>query len=160
LNKENEMKEEIGRIRKTRSLVIKLISDLSIEQLNEIPLGFNNNIAWNFAHLLASQQGLCYIRAGLKPIMDEKFIATYKGGTKPERHIDEKEIEHIKEQFLLVMDQLEKDYENNLFSNYQAFTTALGVGVNTIDEAISFLFFHEGLHTGYIMALKRLVRDN
>ena len=154
------MNKNIDRLRKTRAVVLKLISDLSLEQVNEIPAGFKNNIAWNFGHMLASQLGLCYIRAGVKPAIDETQIAAYKGGTKPEKPIDAAELEHIKQLFLSSIDQLEKDYESGLLFNYQAFTTALGVEINTIDDAINFLFFHEGLHTGYMMSLKRLVKKH
>jgi uncharacterized damage-inducible protein DinB len=153
------MENQFGRLRKTRNVVLKLISDLSIEQLNKVPGSFNNNIVWNFAHLMASQQGLCYIRAGVKPIVNEQHIASYKGGTKPEKTVDATELEKMKLLFLSSIDQLEKDYENKLFANYQPFTTALGVEINNIDEAMNFLFFHEGLHTGYMMALKRLVKE-
>ncbi len=152
------MDNHFGRLRKIRNVVLKLISDLSIEQLNKVPAGFNNNIVWNFAHLMASQQGLCYIRAGVKPVIDEQHINSYKGGTKPEKTVTAEELESMKMLFLSTIDQLEKDFENKLFVNYQPFTTALGVEINNIEDAMDFLFFHEGLHTGYMMALKRLVK--
>ena len=41
------------------------ISSLSPRQLNEIPPGFNNNIIWNLAYLIACQQGVCYFCGGL-----------------------------------------------------------------------------------------------
>ena len=152
------MESQFDRLRKTRNVVLKLISDLSIEQLNKVPEGFNNNIIWNFGHLMASQQGLCYIRAGVKPIIDEQYITNYRGGTKPETTIDTAAFESMKLLFLSTIDQLKKDYESKLLANYQPFTTGLGIAINNIDEAIDFIFFHEGLHTGYMMALKRLVK--
>ena len=33
---------------------------LTIEELNKIPEGFNNNIIWNFGHVIVSQQIICY----------------------------------------------------------------------------------------------------
>ena len=152
------MDNQFAKLKKTRNVVLKLMSDLRIEQLNKVPTGFNNNIVWNFAHLMASQQGLCYLRAGVKPIINEQHIATYKGGTKPEKTVSAEELESMKLLFLSTIDQLEKDYENKIFANYQTFTTALGVEINNIEDALSFLIFHEGLHTGYMMALKRLVK--
>jgi len=50
------MKKEIERLKKTRIFLLDLIKDLTTEQLNEIPKGFNNNIIWNLGHLIASQQ--------------------------------------------------------------------------------------------------------
>jgi hypothetical protein len=109
---------------------------------------------------MASQQGLCYTRAGVKPVIDEQHINSYKGGTKPKKTVTTEELENMKLLFLSTIDQLEKDFESKLFVNYQPFTTALGVEINNIEDAIDFLFFHEGLHTGYMMALKRLVKNN
>ena len=44
----------------TRQYLLNDIKDLTVEQLNEVPAGFNNNIIWNVAHMLATQQGICY----------------------------------------------------------------------------------------------------
>jgi hypothetical protein len=44
------------------------------------------------------------------------------------------------------------------FSNiadYNAWTTPCGVALHSIDKALQFLLFHEGMHCGYIMTLKR-----
>ena len=45
--------------------------------------GFNNNLAWNFGHVIATQQILCYRNAGVKPVIEEEFIDKYKTGTRP-----------------------------------------------------------------------------
>lgn len=142
-------------IRKTRESLLKMVDGLSIEQLNKIPEGFNNNVIWNIGHLIAAQQGICYKRAGFPAVIDEAFFDTYKSGTKPESVIDEAGFEHIKQLLVSTIDQLEVDYKNNAFANYTAWTTRYDVEISTIDQAITFLLFHEGLHTGYIQALKR-----
>ncbi|WP_020603707.1 DinB family protein [Spirosoma spitsbergense] len=152
------MNREIERLKNTRTYLLDLIKDLSAEQLNEIPLGFNNNIIWNLGHLIVSQQGLCYLRAGLKPIVDEQYFTDYKPQTKPNSPIQADEINTIKTLFLSVLDKLETDYNQSAFSNYGTFTTPYGVEITNIDEAINFILFHEGLHTGYIMAMKRLLK--
>jgi hypothetical protein len=152
------MKREIERLKKTRTYLLDLIKDLSVEQLNEIPLGFNNNVIWNLGHLIVSQQGLCYLRAGLKPVVDEQYFTDYKPQTKPNFPIQEDEINRIKTLFLSILDKLETDYDQNSFSNYGTFTTPYGVEITNIDDAINFMLFHEGLHTGYIMAMKRLLK--
>jgi hypothetical protein len=142
-------------IRKTRENVLKMIDGLSIEQLNKIPEGFNNNLIWNIGHLVATQQGICYKRAGFPLIIDEVFFETYKSGTKPEELVDEAGLENIKQLLVSTIDQLEIDYNNKIFSNYQTWTTRYNFDITNIDEALNFVPFHEGLHTGYIMALKR-----
>ncbi|MDB5015355.1 MAG: hypothetical protein JWQ84_187 [Mucilaginibacter sp.] len=147
-------------IKKPRIHLINLIKDLSIEQLNEVPAGFNNNLIWNMAHIIAAQQGVCYKRAGLDIRVDENFLQRYKPDTKPDGFMDKTEIEKISGLLLTTIDQLETDYNNNVFTNYTPWTTRYGVQLNNIDNAINFLPFHEGLHFGYIMALKRVVANS
>ncbi len=149
------MLHQLDTIRKTRVFLLNLVKDLSLAQWNEIPSGYNNNIAWNLAHLVASQQGLCYTRSGNPVVIDEKFVAAYKSGSKPERDLSTEEVEEIKHLFFSTLDQLEQDYQKGIFSNYTPFTTRYQVELATIESAVEFLLFHEGLHLGYVMALRR-----
>ena len=152
------MKTQIDTIRKIRIFMLAGIGELTIQELNKIPEGFNNNIIWNLGHLVASQQGLCYIRAGLPPVSGEDFILNYKTGTKPEKFIDAGELELIKNLLMTTLDQLESDYGKNIFTGYQSWSTRYGVVLASIDDALDFLPFHEGLHLGTINSLKRLVK--
>ncbi|WP_426668980.1 DinB family protein [Mucilaginibacter sp. McL0603] len=151
------MTKQIEIIKKTRSFLLENLKDLTIEQLNKVPEGFNNNIIWNLGHMIAAQQGVCYIRAGLTPKLSEDFINAYKSGSKPAGPVDAKEIENIKTLLFSTLDQLEADYNNHIFEGYTGWTTRYGVELANIDEAISFIPFHEGLHSGCVTALKRLV---
>ena len=151
------MDPQINMMRTTRTWLLNIIKDLSTEQLNEIPAGFNNNIIWNVGHLIAAQQGVCYVRAGLKPVVEEKYFLNYKSETKPTGAASEDEINAIKELLFSSLDQLDSDLEKNIFANYTAWATRYGVEMKNIDDALSFLPFHEGLHVGYVMALKRAI---
>lgn len=152
------MNKKVERIKKIRLFLIDVVSDLSVDQLNEVPSGFNNNIVWNLGHLIAAQQGVCYSRAGVKPVVDEKYIVLYKSGTKPEQYIDDNEAETIKKLLLSPLDLLETDYQNNVLDNYPLWATRYGVELSNIEDALQFLLFHEGLHLGSIIALKKLVK--
>ncbi|RTL50503.1 MAG: DinB family protein [Sphingobacteriales bacterium] len=151
------MNSVIQNIVNIRKYLIEMCEPLSVVQLNTIPNGFNNNIVWNFGHLIAAQQGLCYIRSGLKPVVDESIILQFKGGSKPEKQWDEQEIVRIKQTMIDSLHQLNADIAEQLFSQYETFQTRYGVTLSSISDAIQFLPFHEGLHTGTIMAIKKLV---
>lgn len=154
------MKKEIERLKKTRIFLLDLIKDLTTEQLNEIPNGFNNNIVWNLGHLIASQQGLCYTRAGIDPVVEAQLILHFKEQTKPDTFFSEEEIVRIKNASVSVLERLDEDYNKNIFSNYEAFNTRYDVVISNIDDAIDFLLFHEGLHMGYVMAMKKTISNH
>src|SRR4051794_30550280 len=86
-------------MQKTRMNFVHLLDGLTIEQLNRIPDGFNNNLIWNFGHLLATQQSIFYGLAGLTPNVDEQFIKRYRRFTKPESIVSTEEFETIKQNF-------------------------------------------------------------
>jgi hypothetical protein len=150
------MQKGIERIRNARIYLLGLIEDLTIEQLNEIPEGYNNNIIWNLGHMIASQQSICYLRSGVKMFVDEEYPALYKPGTIPNKFVEGAEADRMKKLFITVIDQFGIDHEKGLFLNHPHWKTSYGMEVANIEEAISFVLFHEGLHVGYIMALRRI----
>jgi hypothetical protein len=152
------METRIETLKKVRLNFLNVLGELTAEQLNEIPKGFNNNIVWNLGHLLASQQGLCYVRASLKMTIDEQLFLSYKPESKPNGFVDNLEIDRLKELFISVIEQFEIDYNKNMFIGYTQWTNRTGIEITNIDDAIAYVLFHEGIHLGYVMALKRLVK--
>lgn len=154
------MKESIDIMRGARLFLINLVDGISIEKLNEIPDGFNNNLAWNFGHVIATQQILCYRNAGVKPAIEDEFIDKYKSGTRPEGFIDEKSFGIFKKNLIQTIDKFEEDSTTNIFENYKAFDLKSypGVRLKNINDAAKFASFHDGLHVGYSMALKRSLK--
>jgi len=154
------MVRRIDKIKKIRMFLIEQITDLTDEQLNKIPAGYNNNIIWNLAHLICAQQGLCYLRGGQQAIVPDKYIAPFFTNTKPERTIATEEIHEIKKLFLDTIDQLHLDYDKKIFGSYVPSPNIFkvyGIELKDIDDALDFLLYHEGYHSGYILALKKLV---
>jgi hypothetical protein len=152
-----EKDKSIETVQATRTLFLALMDGLSIDKLNEIPEGFNNNIIWNFGHVIVSQQILCYKLAGLPLKIGEAYISKYSKGTKPASFIDENEWAFLKQQSTHLLEELITDIEKGLLDNYTSYTTSFGVPLNSIEDAVKFLTMHEGLHLGYAMALKRIV---
>ena len=90
-------------------------------------------------------------------MVEEMFFSEFKPGTKPERYIDGNETENIKRLLIDTLDRFMIDYKNKLFQKFTTLKTRYGVELKSIDEAIDFIPYHEGLHSGYVMALKKLV---
>jgi hypothetical protein len=152
------MTKAIDILKQPRIQILNTLKEFSIEQLNDVPAGFNNNIIWNLGHMIAAQQGVCYARAGLNKVIDDSFFMAYKPDTKPEKFIDAAEYDIIKELMLSTLEQFEIDLQKNIFTNYTPWTTRYGVEIRNIDDALSFLPFHDGLHVGYIMSLRKMVK--
>lgn len=152
-----EISKSIDTIQATRKLFIELIEGLSIEALNKVPPGFNNNIIWNFGHVVVTQQILCYKLAGLPLKIDETYVSKYAKGTKPEAFIDESELSFLKKHAVCLIDELMVDMDKKLFNNFKTYTTSFNVELANVDEGIQYLAMHEGLHLGYAMALKKIV---
>ncbi len=152
------MKKEIELLKKSRIHLFELIKELTPEQLNEIPQGFNNNIIWNLGHLFTVQQSICYLRAGIDTLIDDKTFSNYKPQTRPEKEVSLEEINIIKNSFVSIIDTLQADYDKGIFSDFQTFSVPFGLEICNIDEAINFMLLHDGLHVGYIMAMKHALK--
>ena len=145
-------------IRRNRELFLKLVNSLSIEQLNKIPEGFNNNIAWNFGHIVASTQSLCYVRSEVKPDLDIRFRAKYQKGSKPESFIMQEEIDILKQQLVSTINAIEEDVKNNVFEKVTPYSTVTyGHEMTTIEEILTCTLAHDSLHYGCALSQSKLV---
>lgn len=140
-----------------RLKIAEMLKQLTIEQLNTVPPGFNNNIVWNIGHMVATQQGICYKRVNQPIAVSDEFFDTFKPGTKPERFFEAAEVEEIFSLFSSTLTLLEADLQTNKFAGYPTWTTRFGFEVKSIEDAVSFISFHEGMHIGAIIALRRFV---
>ena len=151
------MDTQIDILNLTQQNFIKLVDSVTEEQFNKIPAGFGNNIIWNFAHIIASLQMLCYVRSGFAAGIDESFVQQYKNGSKPETHVSIVEYTTIKGFAELSLIKFKEDYTAGLFNGFKPFTTMSGLPINNIDTALEYVIMHHGLHLGYAMVLKKLV---
>jgi len=145
-------------IRQTRKNFIQLIESASIEELNQVPAGFNNNMIWNFGHIIVSQQLLCYKLAGLELKISDQMTLEYQKGTKPERFIDKTEVEALKALMLSTVDVLESDLNAGNFVNYHGFMTTYGVALNSTADAIRFFPVHDAFHYGCASSIKKAIQ--
>ncbi len=152
-----ELDKCIDTIRATRNLFIQLLDGLTIVELNKVPGGFNNNIIWNFGHVIVSQQILCYKLSGLSLNIDDMYISKYAKGSKPESFVEENEVLFLKQKAIELVNMLVEDLEKNSFVDFKPYLTSFGVELSSIDDAIKYLTMHEGLHLGYVMALRRIM---
>ena len=67
------------------------------------------------------------------------------------------EFEEVKELFLGLPDTLQEDYEAGIFEIFTEYSTSTGFVLTSIETAITFNNFHEGIHYGIIRSIKKFV---
>jgi hypothetical protein len=150
--------QQIFNITKTsRNALAQFLEKYTLEQLNKIPEGFNNNLIWNIAHVVVTQQRLVYKLSGLPVMITAEMEAKYEKGSKPEQDVSQAEVDEIKTLLFTSHDQTIADYENKIFKTFQEFTTSTGFTIKNVEDALSFNNFHEALHIGVIMSIKKFL---
>ena len=146
-------------IRRINENFIELMSDLTIEQLNEIPEGFNNNIIWNFGHIVNTTPALCYLRTGVDTTFQVPLLTKYNRGTKPDEVVSKEEFEELKALAFSYLDKIEKDYAAGVFAKITPFATiTFKYEMETIDELLTCITAHTSMHLGVANAMKKLVK--
>lgn len=143
-----------------RKLLYKILDNTPKAQLLEIPKGFRNNIWWNIAHVVVTQQLLVYKFSGLQVRIPEQFIEKFKKGTVPDGTATDEEIKEIAAFLISTADWAKKDYNSELFKEFTPYTTSLNVTLNNVEDAMTFNVFHEGLHLGSILGLQKVVAND
>lgn len=140
-----------------RTRILAILEPQSEEALNSIHPNFNNNLIWNAAHCVATQQLLTYGGCGIEPRVQQAFIDRNRKGSAPEAPYTSDDIAQVKTLLKDTAIWLKEDYENGLFKNYREYQTSFGAELKSIEDAIRFNNTHEGMHLGYLMAMRKLV---
>lgn len=141
----------------SRNMVTKVIEGYNLDQLNKVPAGFNNNIIWNIGHIIVTQQLLVYKLSGLPMIVTDEMVEKYRKGTKTEHFASQDEVDEIIALLTQTITQTEADIEKNLFTNFTEYPTSAGYVLTSAQDAMAFNNFHEGIHLGVILGLRKLV---
>lgn len=141
----------------SRNVLLTFLENYSLEQLNTIPEGFSNNLIWNIGHIIVVQQMLVYNLSGLPMMISDEMVSKYKKGTKPEHNVTHEEINEMKLLLFSTLEKTRKDFAENRFQNYNVFTTMSGFTVKSASDAMVFNNYHEGIHTGIIMQIRKFI---
>ena len=141
----------------SRKALSHFLDIISLQQLNKIPDGFNNNIIWNIAHIVVVQQMLAYKLSGLPMLISDEMVAKYMRGTKPAKDVSQSEIDQIQLLLFETINKTEVDFNDGIFKNYQEFSSLSGFRMRNIEDALAFNYYHEAIHTGMIMSIMKFV---
>ena len=90
-------------------------------------------------------------------MVSDELIMAYKKGSIPSNSFSQEEFDEVITLFKGLPQTLEEDYESSIFSEYSSYKTSTGFVIDTMENAIIFNNFHESLHLGVIMSLRKLV---
>lgn len=151
------MKTQLAIQLHNRKIFHHYLKQFSLEQLNSIPAGFNNNIIWNIAHTMVTHQLLVYKISGNEMHIPKEWVKLFAKGTKPERPITAEEVQAIDAALFSTYEQFEKDIAAGLFTDYTPYTTSTNMVLDSIETTQNFVLFHDGIHLGSVLALAKLV---
>ena len=149
------MEQNFDIARTSRKMILQYLENYSVEQLNTVPAGFSNNLIWNIAHIVVTQQLLVYKLSGLPMLISDDLVEKYRKGATVNGLATAEEIEALKSLLVETIDQTEKDYNSGVFKNYAEYPTSSGYVLKSVENAIKFNNFHEGIHLGVLMSIKK-----
>ncbi len=141
----------------SRNVLFKFLENYSLKQLNTIPEGFSNNLIWNIGHIIVVQQMLVYKLANLPMMVSDEMVEKFKKGTKPEHNVTQEEVDELKVFLFSTLEKTRQDYSENLFQSYNEFTSMSGFTIRSATDAIAFNNYHEALHTGIMMQIRKFI---
>lgn len=141
----------------SRNIYLGYFDRYDLDQLNKVPTGFNNNLIWNIGHIIVAQQSLIYRLSNLPMNVAAELFDTYKPGTKPTSAVSQAEADELKSLLISLVDQTESDLSDGVFQTFTERQTATGFLLTTLEDSLQFNNYHEGLHLGYMMSIRKFV---
>jgi hypothetical protein len=93
----------------------------------------------------------------LKPanVYFRRLSNLYKPTTKPTGTTSQTEANELKELIISLIAKTEADFQKDIFTTYNERTTATGFHLASIKDAFVFNNYHEVLHFGYMMSIRK-----
>ena len=139
----------------SRGLYQSFLDNYSLEQLNTIPEGMSNNLIWNMGHVIVSQQKLVYTLSGLPMHISDSLFEKYQNGSRPDGKTSQIEVAEIKKLLSEIVQKTKADFEAGIFKEFHPYQTKTGFNLGTLKEAMEFNNYHEGIHLGIMMSIKK-----
>lgn len=144
-------------LRQTRRTLAALADALPEAARTAIPDGFSNHVLWNVGHLAVTEQALTYGLVGLPLGVSPEFAAAFRKGSSPAEWDRPWSYDEVRDLLLSLPDQTEADYRAGHFESFREYRTTPGVVLSSVEDAVRFNLYHEGVHLGSVLALRKLV---
>lgn len=139
-----------------RMELLHLVQDLTEEEAEMIPTGFNNNMRWNLGHIIVDQYLWIHVLTKEELLVSNAFNEWFAYGTSPAQFTAD--TPSLPELVALLKEQpglIRETYKDRMDEEF----APTEMGMHTIEQVLIRTIFHEGLHLGAIIALKRQIRN-
>jgi len=139
----------------TRALMVRLADGMDQESLVTVPSGFTNHVLWNLGHVAVTTALLTYGLAGLSTGFEDQAVMDFRKGSKPGDWRRDYDWSEVRGWLVGQTQRLESDLDGGHFTTFKSYHTSAGVHLDSVEDAIAFNTFHEGIHLGYILAQRK-----
>ncbi|MFC0216653.1 DinB family protein [Paenibacillus chartarius] len=141
-----------------RAITLTAFDHLDEELADRQPAGFPNNIRWNLGHILITQEQLATHFAGMEPQLPPEYLRWFGNKTKPSDWTETtptlQELKHrLQIQTAYICDKLGPRLDDPALKPF----VRLGREMTTIGEVLTHSLYHEGLHQGAILGLRKAI---
>lgn len=138
-----------------RSYLLEVLEDVTEEEAEFIPKGFNNNIRWNLGHTYLDQYLWIQALTKEKTKVPEEFNAWFGFRTSPANFTSETpSFDELKALLKAQPDRIKEIYGDQLEVEYPP----TEMGMHTIEQVLVRTIFHEGMHIQTILDIKKCLR--
>ncbi|MFD0675769.1 MULTISPECIES: DinB family protein [unclassified Paenibacillus] len=132
--------------------------DLTSEETADVmPPGYRNTLRWNLGHILTVQENLVFKLCGEPFSLPDEYPGLFNNGTKPaDWQTEPPTLELIKQQ---LAEQTER-IKDKLSLRLDEMLPQPFKGIDTVGGMIGFSLYHEGVHTGYMMSLRKSIQPS
>ena len=140
-----------------RKYLLMSTRDLSEEQILTVPPGFKNNILWNLGHAVTDNCFMLYPPTGKEMPLPDSYWTWFAPETSPADWSETPDVNEVLENASRVLDQLVADCTADRMEEYEPLELGDGTVLKNIAQAIAHCNFHEALHLGIILSMRKLV---
>ncbi|MFC7372982.1 DinB family protein [Fictibacillus iocasae] len=138
-----------------RHNTLSVVVDVSEEMADIVPDGFNNNIRWHLGHVYLDQYDWLYHNINEESPVPKHYRELFGFGTKPaDWKLSPPTLNELKTR---LSDQAEHIAQHFGYRLDEELNSPTVLGMNTFAEILPRTFYHEGVHMGHIIALKKAV---
>ncbi len=138
-----------------RGRTMEVFNNIMEEQADIQPAGFNNTIRWNLGHILTVQELMAFSFMNEPMALPEDLMKLFVPGSKPSEWEStpptlEALSNLLQEQTARIKQKLTGRMDEKLAKPFKDF--------QTVGEVLNYSIYHEGIHTGFLNALRRVVQ--